>query len=415
MDDRMKPFEPKFMKLGILTAALQELTPRDVRDLDPDRAIEDWLAFAKELGADYIQLSAALHPSDADVPPEAMLDPVANTLDLRRPFNKERARRVESAIRFSGIGLSDLAYFDNLLHHDRVTRTKKHAFLLRVFDAAVMLGVNAVCGFVGRNQQRSMDENLIDFEEHFVPLLKAAKDRGLVYRVEQCPMPGWTIGDNWHNNIAYTPGAWIALHRICEKHGVGDQFRIHYDPSHAILMGQDTRSIFQYLKDQGYAFLIAGFHVKGQVIDSRGVSAWGYGGQTMERGDWIGGTPSPYAADQVNAWKKQVVLCEHELPGTARHDPLAYLQNRSVDWLDHQLAARELLPLDVANTHLVVEHEHPKARIQDRERLKPILQGSLAFVRRIDEAAGCMFALQHEVLASQQIPMQGVGRQAYRS
>ena len=411
----MKPFEPKFMKLGILTAALQELTRRDVRDLDPDRAIEDWLAFAKELGADYIQLSAALHPSEGDVPPEAMLDPVANTLDLRRPFNKERARRVESAIRLSGIGLSDLAYFDNLLHHDRVTRTKKHAFLLRVFDAAALLGVNAVCGFVGRNQQRSMDENLVDFEEQFIPLLKAAKDRGLTYRVEQCPMPGWTTADTWHNNIAYTPGSWIALHRICEKHGVGDQFRIHYDPSHAILMGQDTRSIFQYLKDQGYGFLIGGFHVKGQVIDARGVSAWGYGGQTIERGDWIGGKPSPYAADHVNAWKKQVVLCEHELPGTARHDPLAYLQNRSVDWLDHQLAARELLPLDVANTHLVVEHEYPKARIQDRETLKPILQGSLAFVRHIDQAAACMYALQHEILAAQGIPVQGVGRQAFRT
>ena len=162
--------------------------------------------------------------------------------------------------------------------------------MLRVFDAAVLLGVKAVCGFVGRNQQHSMDQNLGDFEEHFVPLLKAAKDRGLTYRVEQCPMPGWTTGDNWHNNIAYTPGAWIALHRICEKHGVGDQFRIHYDPSHAILMGQDTRSIFQYLKDEGYGFLIAGFHVKGQVIDSKGVAAWGYGGQTMERGDWKNGT-----------------------------------------------------------------------------------------------------------------------------
>ena len=110
--------------------------------------------------------------------------------------------------------------------------------MLRVFDAAVLLGVDAVCGFVGRNQQHSMDENLVDFEEHFVPLLKEAKERGLTYRVEQCPMPGWTTGDNWHNNIAYTPGAWIALHRICEKHGVGDQFRIHYDPSHAILMGR---------------------------------------------------------------------------------------------------------------------------------------------------------------------------------
>jgi hypothetical protein len=260
-----------------------------------------------------------------------------------------------------------------------------------------------------------MDENLLDFEEHIIPLLKAAKDRGITYRVEQCPMPGWTTSDNWHNNIAYTPGTWIVLHRICEKHGVGDRFRIHYDPSHAILMGQDTRSIFQYLKDTGYNFLIGGFHVKGQVVDAKGVSAWGYGGQTLDRGDWTNGKPSEKPADQLNAWKKQIVLCEHELPGTARHDPLAYLQNRTVDWLDHQLAARELLKLDVGNTHLVVEHEYPKARIQDRKRLKPILEGSVAFVRRIDEAAGCMYSLQHEVLAAQNIPVQGIGREAYRS
>jgi sugar phosphate isomerase/epimerase len=411
----VKAFEPKFMKVGVLTAALQELTPREVRDPDPDRAIEDWVAFAAEIGAPYIQLSAALHPSESDVPAEAMLDPVANTLDLRKPFDKTRAARVQKALASSKVGISDIGYFDNMLHHDAAVRGKKHEFMKRVFDTAALLGVDAVCGFVGRNQQRSMDENLLDFENWFVPLLKEAKSRGLTYRVEQCPMPGWTTGDNWHNNIAYTPGTWIALHKICEKHGVGDQFRIHYDPSHAILMNQDTRSIFQYLKDTGYNFLIGGFHVKGQVADAKGWAAWGAGGQTVERGDWKNGKVSENPADQGNAWKKQVVLAEHELPGTARHDPLAYLQNRSVDWLDHQLAARELLKLDVANTFLIVEHEYPPARIQDKARVKPILQGSVAFVRHIDEAAACMYALQHEVLPAQDIPVQGVGRQAYRS
>jgi sugar phosphate isomerase/epimerase len=410
----VRAFEPKYMKVGVLTAALQELTPREIRDDDPDRAIEDWLGFAAKLGADNIQLSTALHPAEADVPPEAMLDPVANTLDLRRPFDRRRASRVQAAMKSTGVGLSDLAYFDNMLHHDPQIRRKKMDFMVRAFDAAVLLETDAVCGFVGRNQQLSMDQNLEDFERGFVPLLRKAKERGLSFRVEQCPMPGWTTGDNFHNNIGYTPGTWIALHRISEKHGVGDQFRIHYDPSHAILMGQDTRSIFQYLKDEGYGFLIGGFKVKGQVVDSRGVAAWGYGGQTIERGDWVDGRPSENPADHLNAWKKQVVLCEHELPGTARHDPLAYLQNRTVDWLDHQLAARELLPLDIANTHLVVEHEYPPARIQDKEKLKPILEGSIAFTRKIDEASACMFALQQEVLTSQDIPIQGVGRKAYR-
>jgi sugar phosphate isomerase/epimerase len=403
------------MRLSILTAALQELTPRERRDADPDLAIEEWLEFARELGCPNIELSAALHPTQADVPAAALLDPVANTLDLRKPFDARRAARVRRAMESTRVGLSDLAYFDNMLAADEGARRRKHELMLRVFDAAVLLGADAVTGFVGRNLHLSMDANLVMFEEVFVPLLRQAKARGLTFRVEQCPMPGWSITDTWHNNIAYAPGPWIALHRICERHGVGEQFRIHYDPSHAILMGQDSRAVFQYLKDSGYDFLIAGFHVKGQVIDSRGIAAWGYGGQTLQRGDWHGEKPSTDPAEQGNAWKKQTVFAEHELPGTARHDPLAYLQNRSVDWLDHQLAARQLLAIDPGRTYLVVEHEYPPARIQDRTRLKPILAGSLAFTRAIDEAAAAMYALQHEVLASQGIPAQGFGREAYRS
>jgi sugar phosphate isomerase/epimerase len=218
-----KPYEPTFMPVGVLTAALQELTPREKRDDDPDLAVEEWLQFAADLGAECIELSAALHPSVADVPAEAMLDPVANTLDLRDPFDEQRAKRVQAAIDDTGVAIADIAYFDDMLHEDPAIRRKKHDFMLRVMDTAVLLGVPAVTGFVGRNQSKSMDQNLIDFEEGFIPLLKEAKDRGLSYRVEQCPMPGWSPGDNFHNNIAYTPAMWIALHQICERNGVGDQ------------------------------------------------------------------------------------------------------------------------------------------------------------------------------------------------
>ena len=155
--------------------------------------------------------------------------------------------------------------------------------------------------------------------------------------------------------------------------------------------------------------------MKGQVVDAKGWSAWGYGGQTVERGDWKNGKPSPNPADQVNAWKKQVVLAEHELPGTARHDPLAYLQNRTRRLARSPARRARAAQLDVANTHLVVEHEYPEGAHPGPGALKPILQGSIAFVRQIDEAAAAMFALQHEVLPAQDIHAQGVGREAYRS
>ena len=155
--------------------------------------------------------------------------------------------------------------------------------------------------------------------------------------------------------------------------------------------------------------------MKGQVINSKGVAAWGYGGQTMERGDWKKGKPSANAADQGNAWKKQVVLAEHELPGTARHDPLAYLQNRTVDWLDHQLAARELLPLDAAKTHLVVEHEYRRRARSGQEEAEADPAGIDRLHAQDRRGGGLHVRAAERSAAGQKIPVQGVGRQAYRS
>ena len=75
----------------------------------------------------------------------------------------------------------------------------------------------------------------------------------------------------------------------------------------------------------------------------------------MERGDWVRQNRLRTRGSGLAS-----KLCrEHELPGTSRHDPLAYLQNR------HRLLTinrqRELLALDVANPisreHSIRRHE----------------------------------------------------------
>src|SRR6267154_301995 len=101
-----RDFRPRPMRLSILTAALQELTPRARRDADPDLAVEEWLEFARQIGSPNIGLSAALHASENDVPAAAMLDPVPNTLDLRRPLDAAHAARVRGAMQATGVGLS---------------------------------------------------------------------------------------------------------------------------------------------------------------------------------------------------------------------------------------------------------------------------------------------------------------------
>ena len=75
-----------------------------------------------------------------------MLDPVANTLDLRQPFDKDRADRVLAAVRATGVDIADVAYFDDMLHEDPAIRRKKDDFMMSTMDAAELLGVPAVCG-----------------------------------------------------------------------------------------------------------------------------------------------------------------------------------------------------------------------------------------------------------------------------
>jgi hypothetical protein len=236
----IKPFEPKFMKVSILTAALQELTPREVRDPDPDRAIEEWVEYARQLGAGYIQLSAALHPTETDVPPEAMLDPVANTLDLRKPFDNDRAKRVEASLKANQVGITDIGYFDNYLHDDPVIRKKKYDFAIRVFDtpccSASRPSADSLAGI-----KHSMDEPH-RLRAALRPLLKAARG-DLTYYVEQCPMPGWTTGDLPQQHRLRARDVDRAA-PVGGKAWRGRPVPHLLRSVHAILMGQDTRSIF---------------------------------------------------------------------------------------------------------------------------------------------------------------------------
>ena len=306
------------MKVGVLTAALQELTPREVRDPDPDRAIEEWVEFAQELGASYIQLSAALHPTrNATCRPRrcsirwrTRSTCASRSTRIARSASRRRSTR-------TAIGISEVGYFDNMLHDDPAIRKKKHDFMLRAFDAAALLGVDAVCGFVGRNQKHSMDQNLLDFEEQFVPLLKEAKSRGLTYRVEQCPMPGWTtlrqLAQQHRLHAGHldraAPHLREARRRRSVPHPLRPVARDPDGPGHALDLpvpeGQRLQLPDRRLPREG-----AGRRREGLV------SAWG-----MRRPDASSAATGRTAsrrtnpADQLNAWKKQVVLAEHELPG----------------------------------------------------------------------------------------------------
>ena len=150
------------MKVGVLTAALQELTPREVRDADPDRAIEDWIAFARELGR-------RLHPAVGGAAPDR--DRRAARGDARSGREHARpAQAVRQGSRARACRRRSKAHRRRHLRHRLLRqhaaprsgdpRRRSTTSCCACSTPPSLLGVDAVCGFVGRNQQRSMDENL---------------------------------------------------------------------------------------------------------------------------------------------------------------------------------------------------------------------------------------------------------------
>ena len=171
------PFEPKFMKVGVLTAALQELTPREVRDPDPDRAIEEWLDFARELGATTSSSRRrCTRPSPTCRRRRCSTRwPTRSTCASRSTRSAPGASKRRSSRPASGI--SDIGYFDNMLHHDPAHPQEE----ARLHAARVRRG-GAARRRRGLRLRRAATSSAAwtrtssTSRAWFVPLLKEAKD-----------------------------------------------------------------------------------------------------------------------------------------------------------------------------------------------------------------------------------------------
>ena len=102
----------------------------------------------------------------------------------------------------------------------------------------------------------------------------------------------------------------------------------------------------------------------------------------------------------------QVAYSDHYSPDETRHQPGAAVAPATVEQV--QAIVR------IANEHKIPLWPISRGKNFGYGGAAPVLKGSIAFTRAIDEAAANMIALQ-KVIESQGIKVQGVGREAYRS
>ena len=104
--------------------------------------------------------------------------------------------------------ISALAYYPNTLDGDLEKRAAAVEHLKKVIRASHRLGVNLVTTFIGRDQTKTVEENLDLMCQVWPPILKLAEELGVRVAIENCPMlfdaGQWPGGQN----LATTPKIW---------------------------------------------------------------------------------------------------------------------------------------------------------------------------------------------------------------
>jgi len=132
------------------------------------------------------------------------------------------------------VGISALGYYANALCGDTGEAEMVRAHFRKVIDAAPLLGLANVNGFIGADHHLPLEENFKKYEQVWPDIIRHAEERGVKIGIENCPMlfaRTWPFGVN----LARTPAIWRRMFEVIQS----PNFGLNYDPSHLVMQLMD--------------------------------------------------------------------------------------------------------------------------------------------------------------------------------
>lgn len=152
-------------------------------------------------------------------------------IDAERVLEDEAyAKHILDYAAEKGVEISSLAYYPNTMDSDLAKRAAAVEHLKALIKASAKLGIGMVTTFIGRDQNKTVEENLELVKEIWPPILALAEEQGVKVAIENCPM---LFGaDQWPGgqNLMTTPAIWKQVFAILPSPNLG----INYDPSHFV-------------------------------------------------------------------------------------------------------------------------------------------------------------------------------------
>ncbi|MDO4337077.1 MAG: sugar phosphate isomerase/epimerase [Eubacteriales bacterium] len=141
------------------------------------------------------------------------------------------------------ISISALAFYPNPMDANPSVREEAVRHLKRVIQAASILDVNVVTTFIGKNQYRTVEENIELFAGTWEGLIAMAGKLGVKIAIENCPM---LFGpDQWPGgqNLMCTP---VIFRRLFQRIPA-ENFGLNFDPSHFVWQGLDyIKTVYEF-------------------------------------------------------------------------------------------------------------------------------------------------------------------------
>lgn len=142
----------------------------------------------------------------------------------------EYAKHIVDYAAAHNVAISSLGYYPNTMDANLEKRAAAVEHIKKLIKASAKLGVNMVTTFIGRDQSKTVEENLELVKEIWPPIIALAEEQGVKVAIENCPM---LFGaDQWPGgqNLMTTPAIWRKVFEILPSDNLG----INYDPSHFV-------------------------------------------------------------------------------------------------------------------------------------------------------------------------------------
>lgn len=153
---------------------------------------------------------------------------------------------IKDYIKARGVEISSLGYYPNPLDPDLDKRVVYVEHIKKLIEASSALGINMVTTFIGKDKNKTIEENMVIFKEVWTPIIKLAEKLKVKIAIENCPM--YFTKDEWPGglNLATTPSIWRRMFSEIPS----DYFGLNYDPSHLVWQQMDYIKPIYEFKDK---------------------------------------------------------------------------------------------------------------------------------------------------------------------